>query len=126
MKIPLYSCYLLSDDSKAKLLELFVPKFDKIFAHHITTEFGENSKLPIIPKTIEVIGYSSNHGIEALVVSIDDNTYRPDGSIYHITWSLNPSEYSPVDSNKLLCENGYTMLDTPTLIKVEPKLFYRQ
>lgn len=126
MKIPLYSCYLLSDDSKAKLLELFVPKFDKIFAHHITTEFGENSKLPIIPKTIEVIGYSSNHGIEALVVSINDSIYRPDGSIYHITWSLNPDEYKPFDSNILLHENGFAILDSPILIEVEPKLFYRR
>jgi hypothetical protein len=35
------------------------------------------------------------NGLQALLVSVDGETVRPDGGIYHITWSLDPDRLIP-------------------------------
>ena len=77
--------------------------------HHITHEFPSDKKPPT-PKEVKVVGRVEEDGIEALVVMIDGNKFRPDGKIYHITWSLDPARFSPVDSNKLLKKHRYTIV----------------
>lgn len=103
-----YSAYLLSDESKNLLLQRFIPKYPKIIAHHITVEHGiPNDSAPPETASLKVVGYAdSGDGIEALVVSVDGTYDRPDGNIYHITWSLDPTKYSPKDSNILLSRNN--------------------
>src|SRR3546814_9902597 len=46
-------------------------------------------------------------GLQALIVSIDGSTDRPDGSTYHITWSLDRSRgRKAVQSNDVIAERG--------------------
>jgi len=75
-------------------------------------------------KSIKVVGYvNSGDGLEALVVSVDGETTRPDGSVYHITWSLT-NGYKPVDSNKVIAERGYDVLDEQHNVEFEPRVIF--
>lgn len=96
------------------LMLRYPPKYSKVLAHHVTVEFGVPSDTPS-PNYCDVrlVGYSdSGDGLEALVVSVNGTRDRPDGKIYHITWSLDPDKYAPKDSNDLLAShvNRWTMV----------------
>jgi hypothetical protein len=118
-----YVGYLLSNESRRNLLNIFPPKFSKVIAHHVTTEFGVTAdSIPDPVKMARVVGHASNGSIQALVIEIDGATKRTDGSTYHITWSLDPASGSkPKDSNVLLA-NGYEQV-TQYAIKLTPKFF---
>lgn len=123
MPKPLYSAYLLSQTGRKTLMDIFKPKYSRIVAHHVTVQFGnvtENS----VPDAadIEVVGYiDSGDGLEALVVSVNGAVDRPDGSVYHITWSLQ-NGYKPVDSNKVIKKYGYEYLVEPISIETIPQV----
>lgn len=124
---PLYSAYLILKKSRKHLLHLWEPKYEKIIAHHVTVQFGNVTDEDVPPDaTIEVVGYAdSGDGIEALVVSVNGVTKRPDGGVYHITLSLNPNMYAPVDSNKLIAEKGYVKLDQHIVLEhVKPSVVF--
>jgi hypothetical protein len=119
----MYVGYQLTDRSVAKLMEIFPPSYSRVFGHHITTKFGTTNKEDIPPYTedVQVVGYAdSGDGIEALVVSINDDTTKEDGNLFHITWSLDPEKYKPVDSNALV--KNYKKID-PISISVTPRMF---
>lgn len=118
-----YSAFVLDNTSRNKLEKLFPPKFPEFIGHHITHQFGvkKDSEAPESPKSVEVIGYSSEDGLEALIVSINGSHIRPDGKVYHITWSLDRSKgKKPVHSNELI-KNGWEKVG-PISIKVLPKI----
>jgi|SRR5271157_569273 len=107
-----YTAYVLDDASRNALAERFPPKYPKFIGHHITQEFGvgKDAEVPQ-PAQAKVIGYAdSGDGLEALVVTVGGHADRPDGKRYHITWSLDPEKYSPVDSNNLLSMNKFTLV----------------
>ncbi len=118
---PTYSAYVLDKKSRAKLLDLFPPKFEKVICHHITVKFGlsKDDKKPQ-PAKINVIGYTSDDGLEALVVTVNGKSYRSDGSTYHITLSHGPGR-KPVQSNNLV-KNGWTPIEEIIPITATPKL----
>jgi hypothetical protein len=109
-----YIGWFLNDAQKHKLLNIFKPKFKKVYADHVTYKFGtgNESLLPNL-KSFEIIGYVHADGIEALVVSINGSYKRPDGKVYHITWSLDPSKYKPVDSNDLIEKKHWENFEHP-------------
>jgi len=102
----MYTGYELTQHSRNKLEKLFSPKYPNFLGHHITEKFGETdpNNIPNKPNDIKVVGYvNDNKGIEGLLVSINGITERPDGSHYHITWSLNSSKgYKPAYTNKII------------------------
>jgi len=103
-----YSAYVLTEDSRAYLLDKFKPKFSRILAHHVTVDLKGKEVPP--PAKIKIVGYACNDGIEAAVVSVNDSIsriYLP--GIYHITISCE-HPYKPKDSNELL-KNGFTPVD---------------
>lgn len=106
----MYSCYILMSNSRILLLKKFTPLFKRSVAHHITYQFGSD-KLPPLAK-LEVIGHANDDKIECLVVAVDGNTTRIDGSTYHITWSLDPSSAKPVMSNDLLRKKIWTPVES--------------
>lgn len=118
----MYTAYVLSDETRNALAERFPPRYDKFIGHHITEAFGvpRGTSAPD-PVDVEVVGYiDSEDGLEALVASVNGSTSRPDGSIYHITWSLDPeSGYKPKHSNDLLKARGFLQV-RPIPITVEP------
>ena len=117
---------MLDNESKQKLLEVFPPRW-KLVGHHVTYKFGASDKDPLPPAgKYQVVGYNyiaekrpNGSGLEALVVAIDGNTTREDGSVYHITWSHGPA-FRPKDSNDLLKRSGWTTLEEPIDINLEP------
>ena len=46
-------------------------------------------------------------GVQALVVEIGGGTWRPDGSTYHVTWSLADGR-GAVESYDVIRERGWT------------------
>ncbi len=118
-----YTAYILDDASRTALAERFPPKYPKFVGHHVTLSFGvpKDTEVPA-PANIKVIGHAdSGDGLEALVVTVNGKTERPDGKRYHITWSLDPAKYSPVDSNTLLSNNKFTLVRSIP-INTTPKL----
>lgn len=127
-KRPLYSAYVLTSEARNKLLSIFPVAYPaRVVAHHVTVQFG-NVSADDIPtgKEIKVVGtLDTGDGLQALVVSVDGEVDRPDGSVYHITWSLD-NGYKPVDSNKMIKKLGYTPIDHKVLVDFEPKVVFVQ
>lgn len=122
-----YTAYVLDDASREKLIDKFPPKYPKFIGHHITVQSGisPNTTAPELAIT-KVIGYAdSGDGLETLVVSVNGSVDRKDGSVYHITWSLDPSKYSPKDSNTLLAQKDKAKrftLTLPVTITTKPEV----
>jgi hypothetical protein len=57
-----------------------------------------------------------------LVVEIDGTADRPDGSTYHITWSLGPTRRAR-ESNDVLRDQGWQHLSATVDIDLEPSRF---
>lgn len=111
--------------SRAALLARFPQKYSKLIAHHVTFKFGVNdeSLMPILHSS-KVVGYVDDGvGIEGLIVEINGTTARPDGSTYHITWSLNPTTHRPVHTNHAIKTHGWNKLSQPINILIKPKVF---
>jgi hypothetical protein len=109
---------------RAALLERFPPRYENPVADHVTLRVGANAETPL-PREVEgrIIGRADDgKGVECLVVVLDGSTARPDGSTYHITWSLG-SGRTARESNDVLREQGWQHLDAPVPITLEPARF---
>lgn len=117
-----YAGYLLDENQRLQLAQIFIPKFKQFVGHHITTAFNVTEQsIPAAPTESLIVGYTADDGLEALVVAINGSTERIDGRTFHITWSLIPEIRKPVDANKLIETVWYAI--APIAIKVEPKFF---
>lgn len=108
-RMPGYTAYVLTDESRAQLLKSFPPAYPDVIAHHATIELGgEPGKYNYGEVTnLTVVGHAAGDGVEAVVVEVDGTIYRPDGKLFHITVSIDRSiGKKPVDSNRLLV-GGY-------------------
>ena len=107
-----YTAYVLDQSSRDVLEKRFPPKYPKFIGHHVTVQHPVEKDAELPPSAqLKVVGYvDSEDGLEALVVAINGNSTRPDGKIYHITWSLDPAKYSPVDSNAVLKAKRFTII----------------
>ena len=121
-----YIAFELDKKSRSKLMSIFPPKYPDVIAHHITYKFGvsSNDKIPSNPESNAVIGYiDDGDGLEALVDQVNGKTTRPDGKIYHITWSLDREKgKKPVHSNNLLMSKEYEPID-PINIDLKSNFF---
>lgn len=116
----------LNGPERGKLLTLFLPAWPDVIADHVTLRTGGDpgDHLPP-PVKAEIVGsVDDGMGLQALVVAVDGTTDRPDGSTYHITWSLDRSRSRmPVESNKVLAERGWDKLEEPVPVRIEPARF---
>jgi len=107
------------------LLRRFPPKYAKVVADHVTLRVGAtpDTPLPAKPESSAVVGRADDDdSLECLVVEMDGSTDRPDGSTYHITWSLGP-ERKARESNDLLRHQGWDYLEAPIPVELEPARF---
>lgn len=113
--------WLLDERDRAVLLALFPPNWPDVIAHHVTLASGTEAPLPD-QRSGEIVGQvDDGAGLQALVVAIGGTTHRPDGSIYHITWSIDrASGRRAVQSNDVLHERGFIALAAPIPIRLEP------
>jgi hypothetical protein len=114
----------LPSDEREQLLERFPPRYPRVIADHVTLRAGADADTPL-PREVsaEIVGHADDgKGVECLVVAIDGTTDRPDGSTYHITWSLAPGRRAK-ESNDVLRELGWRPIDRPIPIRLEPARF---
>jgi hypothetical protein len=106
---------------RKELLQQFPPKYRYVDADHVTlkTRVADDAALPEESHG-EIVGrVDDGEGVEAMVVSIGGTTDRPDGSIYHITWSLEPGREAR-ESNDVLAAIPWTPFDLPMPLKLQP------
>jgi hypothetical protein len=108
----------LPEHDRDQLLQRFPPKYDNIIADHVTLRVGR-SDLPNQPEARVVGRADDGASLECLVVELDGTPDRPDGSTYHITWSLGPGREAR-ESNDVLRELGWEPIAAPISITLHP------
>ena len=113
--------WLLDEADRQSLLDRFPPIWPDVVAHHVTLASKTGAPLPT-ETAGEVVGQvSDGKGLQALVVAIGGTTDRPDGSTYHITWSLDRAAgRTPVQSNDVLRDRQWERLAAPIPIRLIP------
>ncbi len=111
---------MLDAKERGRLLQQFPPRYAKPVAHHVTL-MTDAEKEPLPPDVrASIVGSTDDgEGVQAMVVTIDGETARPDGSTYHITWSLNDGRHAR-ESNDVLKERGWEELDHPIPLTLKP------
>jgi hypothetical protein len=114
----------LTSDERASLLDRFPPKYENVVADHVTLRVGATPETPL-PREVEaeIVGTADDgESLECLVVSIDGTTDRPDGSTYHITWSLGPGRRAR-ESNDVLRDRGWKPIEKAIPVQLQPARF---
>lgn len=106
---------------REQLLRDHPPRYPEVVADHCTLKVG-GTELPAEVKAAIVGRTDDGNGVEAMVVTIDGSVDRPDGSIYHITWSLGPGRKAR-ESNDVLKERGWHEFDHPIPVTLVPARF---
>jgi hypothetical protein len=114
----------LSREERELLLQRFPPKYENVIADHVTLRVGATPQTPLPRKPdARIVGRGDDgKSLECLVVEMDGTTDRPDGSTYHITWSLGPGRKAR-ESNDVLRDQDWAPIDAPIPIELEPARF---
>jgi hypothetical protein len=107
------------------LLRRFPPNYGDVIADHVTLETNAQNKPLPDPVKASIVGRADDEdSLECLVVSVDGTTDRPDGSTFHVTWSLDKSKGRRArESNDLLKDRGWSGFDQAIPMTVEPARF---
>lgn len=114
----------LDPEQRKELLQQFPPKFPRVVADHVTLAARAAADAPL-PDEVhgEIVGRADDGtGVEAMVVRIGGTSDRPDGSVYHVTWSLAEGRKAK-ESNDLLAGRQWTEFDLPMPIRLHPARF---
>jgi hypothetical protein len=114
----------LPKEERDRLLAHFDPRYEKVVADHVTLRTGATPDTAL-PKEVaaRIVGRADDgKSLECLVAELDGATDRPDGSTYHITWSLGPTRKAR-ESNDVLRDLGWTKLERPLQISLKPARF---
>lgn len=115
----------LDRQQRAEMLARFPPRYPDIIADHVTLRTKADS-VPLPDQVVaEIVGRADDEdSLECLVVTINGTSDRPDGSIFHITWSLDKAKGREArESNDLLKERGWTSFGSSVPVNVEPARF---
>ncbi len=114
----------LDREQRKELLLQFPPRYSEVVADHVTliSRVARSSELP--SETLgEIVGRADDgKGVEAMVVSIAGTTDRPDGSTYHITWSLEKGRRAK-ESNDVIRDVGWEPIELPVPVMLQPACF---
>jgi hypothetical protein len=114
----------LPQAEREQLLQRFPPKYENVIADHVTLRVGATPQTPLPRKPeAHIVGCADDRkSLECLVVELDGTTDRPDGSTYHVTWSLGPGRKAR-ESNDVLRDKGWEHLPAPIPVELEPARF---
>jgi len=113
----------LDREQRKELLQQFPPRFAEPVADHVTLCRASGDAALPAECDAEIVGRADDgRGVEAMVVRLGGTTYRPDGSTYHITWSLAPDREA-VESNQVLRDCRWEMFDLPMPVRLRPARF---
>ena len=113
----------LDRDQRRALLDRFPPRYANTIADHVTLKSDAASDP--LPGSVDaqIVGRTDDgESLEAMVVALDGSVDRPDGSIFHITWSLGPGRRAR-ESNDVLRDKGWDRISDPIPISLEPARF---
>ena len=113
----------LDRGQREALLAQFPPRYRKVVADHVTLKFGDAAG-PLPTETSgEIVGEADDgQSVQAMVVRIGGTTDRPDGSTYHITWSLEPGRVAK-ESNDVIARHGWRALAAAVPVKLRPSAY---
>lgn len=98
----LFTCVLLDNASKNKLLDRFaleIPTDWKIFAHHMTITLGEMKDKTDLGK--EVILKVTKVGLSDMAMAVQVEGHPSKNAIPHVTLAVNPDNGKPAMSNEI-------------------------
>ena len=106
---------------RKELLQQFPARYGNVVADHVTLKAKASSSAPLPDAVVgEIVGRADDgKGVEAMVVSIDGSTDRPDGSTYHITWSLGDGRRAK-ESNDVIRDCGWEKFELPMPVQLAP------
>jgi hypothetical protein len=114
----------LDRKQRDQLLKKFPPRYRDADADHVTLQ--TNAEDHPLPDPVEgaIVGHADDgDSLEAMVVTIDGKTGRPDGSVFHITWSLDKAKGRQArESNDLLKRRDWRAVELIP-VKLEPARF---
>ena len=123
--MPGFVGWALDRGERDALLARFPPRYPVAVADHVTLKFGDAAALPPTDTWGDIVGEADDgKGVQAMVVSIRGTTDRPDGSTYHITWSLGPGRRAK-ESNDVIAALGWTAFDEPVRVTLIPASYAR-
>jgi hypothetical protein len=108
-------------EQRKELLQQFPPRYSNVVADHVTLR-SKATEDAVLPDEIlgEIVGRADDGlGVEAMAVAIAGTTDRPDGSVYHITWSLEPGRRAQ-ESNDVLASREWVPFDLPMPVRLRP------
>ena len=110
-------------DQREQLLDRFPACYAEPVADHVTLKTDAQYE-PLPPEVqAEILGRADDGiGVEAMVVALDGSTDRPDGSTFHITWSLGPGRHAR-ESNNVISDHEWTRFAVPIPVTVTPARF---
>jgi hypothetical protein len=110
---------------REELLRQFPPRYADPIADHVTLRSNSGGDPLPGPVEAQIVGRADDgDSLEAMVVTVNGTCDRPDGSIYHITWSLDEAKGRRAkESNELLKRGGWQEFDEPITVKVDPARF---
>ena len=114
----------LPSEERVALLERCPPRYVTVIADHVTLRVGATSATPL-PRKVDarIVGRADDgKSLECLVVELDGTTDRPDGSTYHITWSLGPGRKAR-ESNDVLRDQGWEHVPAAMDVVLQPARF---
>ena len=118
-----YVGWAVDDGERPGLLARFPPRYPEVVADHVTLKFGDRAARVPTETTGEIVGEADDgRGVQALVVRIGGTTDRPDGSTFHITWSLAPGRKAK-ESNDVIAQRGWSPIDPPVPVTLHPRPF---
>lgn len=111
----------LDRSQRAELLQQFPPRYPNVVADHVTLKFGAGRDAPVPEETVgEIVGRADDgRGVEAMVVRIGGTTDRPDGSTFHVTWSLADGRQAK-ESNDVIRDRGWVPIALPMPVQLAP------
>ncbi|RSU79012.1 hypothetical protein BRX37_03845 [Sphingomonas sp. S-NIH.Pt3_0716] len=116
--------WIIPEDDLQILKTTYPPRHAPLEVPHCTLALGcsRGTRLPP-PRKGVIFGKIDNlDGVEALLLTIDGETIRPDGAILHITWSLAPGR-KPRDSHEAIRTTAPLLSKVPIEVDLIPSWF---
>lgn len=108
---------------RERLLARFPPRYAEEVADHVTLAVDARERPLPGPVDALIVGHADDGaGVEAMVVALDGSTDRPDGSTFHVSWSLEPGRRAK-ESNQVIAGHGWKPVDPPIPLTLEPARF---
>jgi len=115
----------LDHGHREALLARIPPAYPQVMADHVTLKMNVDRREPLPePCSGRVVGQADDGaGVQCLVVEVEGSADRPDGGIYHITWSLDPAQRrQPIESNGVIAWLGWSPVE-PMDVRLIPARF---